>query len=232
MNMSEHAVQLERALPVLPLRNAVLFPAAVMPLAVGPRGFAVVEAAVARGNVFVVRQHRWETEDPRPHDLAAVGVLARVTELKRSPDRWDFVVMGLERVRVESFLTDAAFLEARGEPLPEDHVRGRSVEAAEHSLVLIDRAAALLRERPDIPMVANDLLRQLRRRGYPAAHVADLLAANFCPLLQQQICLETRSLDERLQRLSRCLDQELEAAQSMPFGPKRWVRRLRCAIGW
>jgi|GEM_PF-5211412 ATP-dependent Lon protease len=221
-------------LPVLPLRGVVLFPAGVLPVAVAPSEIPAVEAALQRGSLFVVGQHDDGTAAPRQSDLSAIGALARVRSVERSPSKWDVVLMGLARARVGPYVSFSPFLEATGraieEPSPRDSAE--ALAFSRRALELVDLAEALLRERPDLPFEGLALLRTMRRRGFPPSHVADLIASYFCPRIQHQLLLETSELTARVERLTRCLSQELEAARATPSSPQRLVRHFRCAVGW
>src|SRR5450755_3091379 len=110
-----------RELPLLPMKNAVLFPGLVMPLAVGrPGSIAAVEAALATEDkeIVVVAQRDSSNDSPGADGLFTVGTRAVIRKSGRpAPDHYDIMVLGVERVVVVK-VDDGAHLKARVRPLP------------------------------------------------------------------------------------------------------------------
>jgi ATP-dependent Lon protease len=93
-------------LPVLPLRDVVIYPHTVMPLIVGrPGSLAAIEAAMsAQGSLFLVAQKSAEVEDPSAADLYRVGVVGRIVQVARQPNGTArILVEGLSRARVDKY---------------------------------------------------------------------------------------------------------------------------------
>src|SRR5262245_11469793 len=93
-------------LPVLPLRDVVLYPYTVMPLIVGrPGSMAAIEAAMgAHGALFLVAQRNAEVEDPSAADLFRVGVVGRIVQITRQPNGTARILIeGISRARVAKF---------------------------------------------------------------------------------------------------------------------------------
>lgn len=119
-------------LPVIPVRNVVLFPYLLMPLSVGrPASVAAVEAAVAHGNrVFVVTQKDPSVDEPRKEDLYSIGSVAIIKEAARREDgSLALVALGAERAQLLSLKTQDNHVqgEIRLAPVPPDE--GTEVEA-------------------------------------------------------------------------------------------------------
>src|SRR5881628_115700 len=107
-------------LPVLPLRDVVVFPYVVMPLLVGRQAsLAALEAAGGEDQlVLVVAQRDPETQEPAAADLYRVGVVARVRQLSRLGSGTVKVLMeGIARARVTRFVPSADCLRAHVEPM-------------------------------------------------------------------------------------------------------------------
>src|SRR5918992_2676491 len=110
-------------LPVLPLRDLVFFPYAVMPLLVGRHGsLAAVEAAVADGGmILLVAQRRGDVQEPAAGDLERVGVAARILQAAKLPGGTTKVLIdGLARARVTRYATTGSHLRASVELLSAD----------------------------------------------------------------------------------------------------------------
>ena len=109
-------------LPVLPLKNVVLFPKLILPLSVGrDASRAAVEAAIKHheGHLILLTQKNPETELPGPEDLHSVGTHAKIRKVLRStPSLIEIVASGLERVGVVSLESTGQYLQARARPMP------------------------------------------------------------------------------------------------------------------
>src|SRR3954470_18167509 len=131
-------------LPVLPLRDVVVFPYVVMPLLVGrAASLATLEAASAGNNlVLLVAQRDPETQEPAAADLYRIGVVARVRQLSRlGTGTVRVLVEGVTRARVTRYLPSAECLRAVVEPMEPLSLEGED-EAAAH----LRRALTLFEE--------------------------------------------------------------------------------------
>src|SRR5688572_20357033 len=107
--------QVPDRLPVLPLRDVVVFPYVVMPLLIGrPQSLAAVESAAGDGNVvFLVAQRNADQQDPAAADLYRVGVVARLMQVVRLPNgTTKILVEGIARARVTRYATASGLLRA------------------------------------------------------------------------------------------------------------------------
>src|SRR3954452_16440887 len=113
----EDTVQFGDELPVLPIRNAVLFPGAVAPFDVGrEKSVALVEDVdTLPGPVIAIfAQRDPSTDDPGAEDLYPVGCAARVLKaLKHSSGNYSLILQGLTRIRFESVTSNAPYLKAK-----------------------------------------------------------------------------------------------------------------------
>src|ERR1700739_2906422 len=110
-----------RALPVLPVRDTVLFPHAVLPLTVGRESSVqLINSLGEDKTIVVVAQREARVDNPQPSDLYTVGTLAVVHKVVKMPNQSLFVFAeGLERVRLKEFTQLAPFMRARVSPIPE-----------------------------------------------------------------------------------------------------------------
>src|SRR5262245_32524225 len=117
----EPEVQDERSLPVLPVRDTVLFPHAVLPLTVGRESSVqLINSLGEDKTIVVVAQREARVDSPQPTDLYTVGALAVVHKVVKMPNQSLFVFAeGLERVRLTEFTQLTPFMRARVEPVPE-----------------------------------------------------------------------------------------------------------------
>src|ERR1700742_2972044 len=109
-----------RSYPVLPVRDTVLFPHAVLPLTVGrERSIQLIQSLGDEKTVVVVAQRDARVDTPQPSDLHAVGTLATVHKVVKRPNRILFVFPeGTQRVRLGEFNQFEPFMTASVEPVP------------------------------------------------------------------------------------------------------------------
>ena len=128
-------------LPVLPLKNLVLYPKLMLPLSVGREASrAAVESALAHhhGEILLVTQREASVETPGPDDLYHVGTRAHIHKVLRAASgSLEVIVMGVERSVLSAFVSTAPHMEARFSdlPLPEDS--SPELEGLEQALVQI-----------------------------------------------------------------------------------------------
>src|SRR5881628_3774643 len=139
-------------LPVLPLRDVVLFPHVVMPLLVGRHGSLAALDAASEGDqlVLVVAQRDPETQDPAAADLYRTGVVARVRQLNRlGSGTVKVLVEGLARARVTRFVPTGDCLRALVEPMPAPVIEDADAEAhLRRALSLFEEYVSLHRRLP------------------------------------------------------------------------------------
>ncbi len=125
-------------LPVLPLKNTVLFPSLFLPLAVGrSNSVAAVDAALAgeEKTIVLVAQRTDADDPPIPDGVFAVGTRAVIKRLNRGPEVVEVLVQGLERVRLVAFDQVEPFLRARIEILPLPADEGPELEALQRAVM-------------------------------------------------------------------------------------------------
>jgi ATP-dependent Lon protease len=134
-----------QVLPALPLKNTLLFPNLLMPLAVGrPSSLAAVQAALGteEKEIILVAQRDAATEAPGQEDLYTIGTKAVIRRMsKPSESMMEVLVMGVERVTVLKVDEENGYLNARVLPMPLPEDSGTEVEALHQSLVELAQKA-------------------------------------------------------------------------------------------
>jgi ATP-dependent Lon protease len=185
---------------VLPLRNAVLFPAAVVPINVGrARSVRLIEelASTEVRLIAVVTQKSPETEDPGFEDLYETGVVARIVKvIKLGASNYSVLLQGLSRMRLDSLAGEQPYLKGHIERLPDTGERGPEVERLARELR--DIARQLTEYAPPVP---RELGPVAENAADPGA-LADLVTLHLpsppvTPADRQQV-LEAVNLEERL----------------------------------
>jgi ATP-dependent Lon protease len=196
-------------LPVLPIRNAVLFPAAVAPFDVGrEKSVALVEDIenLDQPIIAIVAQRDPSTDDPGQSDLYSVGVAARVLKaLKHSSGNYSLILQGLVRIRVEQIVTAEPYLRARVSRL--DEPGSEDVESEALAMSLRDIAKQVIQLMPELPREAGSLIDSIQEHG----QLADLVAANLdAPVDEKAQLLETLDAKDRIRKVLRLLTRQLE----------------------
>ncbi len=118
-------------LPVLPLKDIVLFPYIIVPLSIGPdQSVQAIDQALSRERlVMLVSQRKPSVDEPEPTDLYPVGTAGMIMRMLKLPDgRIRILVQGLRRARIEGFTQSKPFLQARISPIDEEEQEETNLE--------------------------------------------------------------------------------------------------------
>ncbi len=196
------------AIPIVAMRNVVLFPGIVLPVTLGREESiaAAQEAVRTGGKVGLLLQRDPAVEKPAAGDLYEIGVLATVVRYITAPDgAHHLVCQGESRFRVLEFVRDKPFLAARIAAVAEPQVAGADIEARMD--VLKERAAEALSLLPQVPAELARTVRGIDSAG----QLADLIVSfmDVKPRDKQEL-LETIDLKERLDKAMRLLAHRVE----------------------
>ncbi|MCU0687354.1 MAG: endopeptidase La [Polyangiaceae bacterium] len=206
---SEEEVQFGDELPVLPIRNAVLFPGAVAPFDVGrEKSVALVEDIdnLSSPVIAIFAQRDPSTDDPGQEDLYPVGCAARVLKaLKHSSGNYSLILQGLTRIRLDHVTANAPYLKAKIRKLEEEPAS--DVEAEALAMSLRDIAKQVIHLMPELPREAASLIDSIQAPGA----LADLVAANLdAPVEEKAQLIETVETKDRIRKVLRLLTRQLE----------------------
>jgi ATP-dependent Lon protease len=211
--MIERLKEFPQELPILPIRDTVLFPGAVLPLTVGRESsLALLESLEGDEKLIgVVAQLDPRVEDPGPSDLHTMGTVGRVHKMVRMPNGNVVVFLeGVERCGIVEFIALKPFLRARVEPRPDIVGPDDSTLAA-----LVRNAQELFRDVVARSSQLSDDLQTVALNITAPGRLADFIAAtlpSLSTLLRQEL-LETANVRRRLETLVRELTKELEVLE-------------------
>ena len=194
-------------LPLVPVRNLVLFPGTVVPITMArPRSIGAAQAGV-RGErpIGVVLQREAGVEDPGPLDLHRVGTTANVLRYMTAPDgNHHLICQGQQRFRILEFTGGFPFLTARFELVDEPEDRSQEVEA--RFMLLRERSLEAVELLPQAPRELADTIRSIPSAG----QLADLVASTMdISASEKEEVLETFDLTRRIDRVLEFLNQRL-----------------------
>ncbi len=205
----EEAIKIPDVLPVLPLKDLVIFPFIIVPLSVSrEKSINAVDQALAENRVIMLTaQKDFQNEDPGEEDLYRVGTVAIIMRMLKLPDgRIRILVQGLSRARIDYFIQTAPFFKAKitriEEPVTKE--RGLEVEALIRAVKQnLDRAVSLGKNiSPEVMVIAANL--------DDPARLTDLAASNLDLKLEEaQSILETMDPVERLRKVNEMLTREI-----------------------
>nr|MCS5637020.1 endopeptidase La [Myxococcota bacterium] len=199
-----------RNLPLLPVRDVIIFPGVTVPLTVGrPKSVAALEEAGTNGFMLVVTQRDAATEDPTSADVFEVGTLVKVLRIVDSRHEGkQALVVGIARVHLDEFVTEFATLRASFTPLSSTPGDGEIDETWKHVVELAQRVIDL---REDYPDDWKAFIEGIPQPGM----LADLLASNLTLPPEEGISLLREPREHvRLKIIEQHLTREVTIAQT------------------
>ncbi|MEH2487235.1 endopeptidase La [Bradyrhizobium sp. AZCC 2230] len=198
----------EDALIIIPVRDMVLFPGAIAPIAIArPKSVAAAQQALREQRpIGIVLQRSPETDEPGPDDLYRVATIANIVRYITAPDGTHHIVcQGVQRARILDFLPGTPFPAARIQQIPEPTTSSPEIEA--RALNLQRQAIEAIELLPQAP---PELVAMFQSTTAPGA-LADL-ATSFMDIRPQdkQEVLETIDLALRVEKVSKHLAERLE----------------------
>jgi ATP-dependent Lon protease len=195
-------------LPLVPMRNVVLFPHVLLPITVGrERSLAAVAQALgAESPLAIVLQRDPQLDDPDRQGLCDIGTVAAVLQHAKGGDgQHHAVCQGLHRFRLVELVEGYPFLAARIAPV--DEQADTSTEAEALALQLRQRAVEILSLLPGVPAELAQALQAARAPAHLADIVASLLDAE---VVEKQQLLETLHVEARLRHVLQLLTRRIE----------------------
>jgi len=201
-----------RKIAVLPVRDTVLFPHAVLPLTVGRESsIQLIESLGEERAIIVAAQLDPRLDSPKPSDLHEVGTLATVHKVVRMPNQSRFVFTeGVERVRLVRYVQTEPYMIAEVETLAdEEPAASSSVEA------LVRNVISQFQQIVSESQTLSDELRTIAANIEEPSRLVDFVASSlpFLTTDDKQQLLETASIVDRLELLNKHLAKELEVQQ-------------------
>ncbi|MGA7683393.1 MAG: endopeptidase La [Terriglobales bacterium] len=201
-----------RSLPILPVRDTVLFPHAVLPLTVGRESSVqLINSLGDDKTIVVVAQREARVDTPQPTDLYSIGTLAVVHKVVKMPNQSLFVFAeGLERVRLTEFAQLSPFMRAQVVTVPETiPPKDSEIEALQRNVLSIFQQIV-----SGSPTLSDELSTVAMNIEEPG-RLVDFIASSLPSLstADKQDTLETTDVRIRLEKINQHLAKELEVQQ-------------------
>jgi ATP-dependent Lon protease len=196
-------------LPLLALKNTVLFPGIVIPITVGrDKSIKSINKAYEKDRIIaVVSQRDSKVEDPDQDDLFQVGTIARIIKLIRMPDGTTTAILqGRKRFRIQRVLKEDPYMEAivsiLGYEEPSNKLEFEALIAS-----IIDKSRQIIELSPNIPSEAIVMLRNISSHSFLLNFIASNLGMK---VTQKQHVLEINNLNEKAKVIYKQMDSELQ----------------------
>ncbi len=202
--------EIPTSLPLLPVRDVVIFTDMLLPLFVGrEKSIQAVETAIAKDRfLFVATQKDPAIENPRPEDIFAVGTISRILRMLKLPDgRVKALVQGFAKARIKKYVHKRAYFRVSVEILeePEELQPGLEIEALMRNVR--DYSEKILALRGEFSGDVSSILESIEEPG----KLADLVASNLRLKIEEaQEIIELVDPVERLRKVHDLLSREVE----------------------
>ena len=197
-------------LPILPLRNNVLFPGVVIPITLGrDKSIKLIQDAY-KGNkiIGVVSQKDSTVEEPKYEDLFNIGTVAQIIKMLKMPDGSStIIIQGKKRLKlVEEVATDP-YMIAKIEEFDEKRLKKISKESTALFDSLKDMALNIIKNSPNIPSEASFAIKNIESPNFLVNFISSHMNAK---VEEKQMMLEEPDIHKRAQLLMKHLDKELQ----------------------
>jgi ATP-dependent Lon protease len=211
-NESLNDVEIPAELPVLPLRNTVLFPGVVLPITVGrDKSIKAVNDAYKTDKLIgVIAQKDSGIEDPAITDLEKIGTVARIIKLIKMPDGGTTVILqGKRRFQVGGITSEEPYFKAQI-ILLEEEAAPKNQDFQAYIANIKDIASQIIQLSPNIPSEASIILKNIENPAFLIHFVSSNLNAD---LQDKQKLLENHKIQSRADLLMQLLQKELQFAE-------------------
>lgn len=198
------------SLPILPLRNTVLFPGVVLPITVGrDKSIKLVkEAYDGKKMIGVVSQTDPNNENPGAKDLYTVGTLAKIVKYLRIPDGTiTIIIQGKRRFEVEEWVSEDPYFTAKVHAMEETKPDTNEEKFEVLISSVKEMASKIIEQSPEIPSEANLAIKNIESPSFLINFISSNMNADFS---LKQLVLEEGNVAERAQIVLKNLSKELQ----------------------
>ncbi|MEX0846114.1 MAG: endopeptidase La [Balneolaceae bacterium] len=196
-------------LPIIPLKNTVLFPGVVVPITVGrDRSLALVKEAYEGDKIIgVVTQKNEDIEEPEYKDLHTIGTVAQILKLIKMPDgSKSIVIQGKSNFRVKKFTESTPYFKADVEPYTKDmDIAGLELDASVRNIK--ETASKIINMSPNIPSEASIAVNNINSPVFLLNFISSNLNVSVS---NKQELLEIRKFSDNLDKVMEFLEKEVQ----------------------
>ena len=202
--------KLPDSLPILPLRNMVLFPGVVIPITAGrDKSIKLIDDANAAGKIIgVVAQKNEEDEDPTIEDIHAIGTVARILRVLKMPDGTTTVILqGKKRFEIDKVVSEDPYITATIKEFEENRPEKKDTEFLAILDSVKELAIQIIKESPNIPSEATFAIKNIESQSF----LINFVTSNMnLSVKEKQDLLEVNDLKDRALETLRYMNIELQ----------------------
>jgi ATP-dependent Lon protease len=202
--------ELPEILPILPLRNTVLFPGVVVPITAGrDKSIKLIQETNKEGKIIgVVSQKEEGEEEPGIEDINTVGTVAKILKVLKMPDgNTTVIIQGKKRFQVSEVITTEPYLTATVRPVAEARPAKDNVEFQAIVESIKEKSLAIIKDSPNIPSDASFAIKNIESPSFLINFVSSNLNISVA---DKQKLLQINDLQERALETLRYMDLELQ----------------------
>ena len=202
--------ELPEMLPILPLRNMVLFPGVVIPITAGrDKSIKLINDANASGkNIGVVAQKNEEDEDPTKSDIHTIGTVARILRVLKMPDgNITVILQGKKRFEIAEVVSEEPYITAAVKEVPEKRPKKNDTEFNAIIDSLKELAVKIIQESPNLPSEATFAIKNIESKSF----LVNFVSSNMnLSVKEKQDLLKINDLKDRALETLRFMNVELQ----------------------
>lgn len=202
--------ELPNSLPILPLRNTVLFPGVVIPITAGrDKSIKLINDANAAGKVIgVVAQKDEDVEDPKRDDIHQIGTVAQILRVLKMPDgNVTVILQGKKRFQISKVISEEPYINALVKEVPEKRPGASDTEFGAIIESIKDMAIKIIKESPNIPSEATFAIKNIESQSF----LINFVSSNMnLDVNEKQKLLSMNVLKERALSTLRFMNTELQ----------------------
>jgi ATP-dependent Lon protease len=202
--------ELPETLPILPLRNMVLFPGVVIPITAGrDKSIKLINDANASGkNIGVVAQKNEEDEDPTKSDIHTIGTVARILRVLKMPDgNITVILQGKKRFEIAEVISEEPYITATVKEVPEKRPKKNDTEFNAIIDSLKELAVRIIQESPNLPSEATFAIKNIESKSF----LVNFVSSNMnLSVKEKQDLLKINDLKDRALETLRFMNVELQ----------------------
>jgi ATP-dependent Lon protease len=202
--------ELPETLPILPLRNMVLFPGVVIPITAGrDKSIKLINDANASGkNIGVVAQKNEEDEDPTKSDIHTIGTVARILRVLKMPDgNITVILQGKKRFEISEVISEEPYITATVKEVPEKRPKKNDTEFNAIIDSLKELAVRIIQESPNLPSEATFAIKNIESKSF----LVNFVSSNMnLSVKEKQDLLKINDLKDRALETLRFMNVELQ----------------------
>jgi ATP-dependent Lon protease len=203
-------IKIPDILPVIPIYNAVVFPAMTFPIEVyGPQSISLIDEVMAKDRLVGIVTSEKTPLEAKPEDLFGMGTSSMILKMAKPEDnKAQLLLQGIGRFKITEFLEGTPYIRVKAEPIEDEGIKDIEAEALMTNLVgLFDRIVNLS---PFLPQEFSLVAKSIAEPGILADMIASIINAST---EEKQKVLELRNVKKRLKEVTRLVNHQVEVME-------------------